>query len=319
MKNITIHGARLHNLKDINISIPKNKLVVATGVSGSGKSSLMFDIVFEEGRRQYLKSLGILTGLNDEHKFDKISGISPAVAVQQSTVRQSNPRSTVGSRTGILSLLGVLYAREGEIICSACGTAVDQDTLVCGQCGFEEEHLPAGYFSYNHPNGMCIKCSGRGSYYEFDFDKLLPEKQTTLGEVFDSLGLTSGFQRLVERRFGDHFSTAFLSLPDEVKQDVLYGHSVSSTSGKVSFCLARWFQGRIRREGEDRSGIYTRHICPVCQGYRVGEEARRVLLSGKHIGQLGKMTLADLRLFLEDLLSGFFFADGRDAFGRNSA
>ena len=311
MKNITIHGARLHNLKDINISIPKNKLVVATGVSGSGKSSLMFDIVFEEGRRQYLKSLGILTGLDDEHKFDQISGISPAVAVQQSTVRQSNPRSTVGSRTGILSLLGVLYAREGEIICSACGTAVDQDTLVCGQCGFEEEHLPASYFSYNHPNGMCIKCSGRGSYYEFDFDKLLPEKQTTLGEVFDSLGLTSGFQRLVERRFGDHFSTAFLSLPDEVKQDVLYGHSVSSTSGKVSFCLARWFQGRIRREGEDRSGIYSRHICPVCQGYRIGEEARRVLLSGKHIGQLGKMTLADLRLFLEDLLPGSFSQMGR--------
>ena len=87
MKNITIKGARVHNLKGIGISIPKNTFIVATGVSGLGKSILMFDIVFEEGRRQYWQSLGMLSGIADEDRFDSISGISPTVAVQQSIIR----------------------------------------------------------------------------------------------------------------------------------------------------------------------------------------------------------------------------------------
>ena len=76
MDHLTITGARVHNLKRIDVSIPKNTLVVATGVSGSGKSSLVFDIIFEEGRSQYLRSLGVLSGLDDEVKFDSISGIA---------------------------------------------------------------------------------------------------------------------------------------------------------------------------------------------------------------------------------------------------
>ena len=100
VQNITVKGARIHNLKNIDVTMPKNKLIVATGVSGSGKSSLMFDIIFEEGRSQYLKSLGILSGMDDTEKFDSISGIGPTIAVQQNIIRQSNPRSTVGSKIG---------------------------------------------------------------------------------------------------------------------------------------------------------------------------------------------------------------------------
>jgi len=118
MHDIRITNARAHNLRGIDVSIPKNQLTVVTGVSGSGKSSLVFDILFEEGRKQYLRSLGILSGLDDEDMFDTISGIAPTIAVQQSIIRQSNPRSTVGSRTRILSLLGVFYAAEGRITCS---------------------------------------------------------------------------------------------------------------------------------------------------------------------------------------------------------
>lgn len=301
MNKITINGARLHNLKGIDLSIPKNKLVVATGVSGSGKSSLMFDIVFKEGRRQYLQSLGILTGLDDEEKFDNISGIGPTIAVQQSVVRQSNPRSTVGSRTGILNMISVLFAREGQILCASCGTPVD-DSLNCKACGYMEERLPVSYFSYNHPNGMCIKCSGRGTYYEFNMDKLVPNDQITLKEIFDQVELTPGFQKLVMRKFGEHFDTPFVSLPDEVKYDVLYGHNTSSSSDKRSFCLARLFQGKINREGGDLNGIYSRYVCSDCHGYRVGEEARRVRLNGKHIGELAKMTISELKVFLETLL-----------------
>lgn len=301
MGNITITGARVHNLKGIDVSIPKNKLVVATGVSGSGKSSLVFDIIFEEGRSQYLRSLGVLSGLDDETKFDTISGIAPTIAVQQSIIRQSNPRSTVGSRTRILSMLGVLYAGEGQIHCSSCGTPVGDD-LTCGQCGNTEERLETRCFSYNAPDGMCMKCSGRGAYHEIDMDKLVPDERTTLKKVFDSVGMTPGYARLLSRRFGEYIDTPFSQLPDEVKEDVIHGHYVDSNSLKRSYCLTRIFQGRLSKYGEDVSGVYTPRLCSDCDGFRVGEEARRVLLNGKHVGEVGRMTLAETRNFFEALL-----------------
>ena len=301
MDHITITGARVHNLQGIDISIPKNKLVVATGVSGSGKSSLVFDIIFEEGRSQYLRSLGVLSGLDDENKFDAISGIAPTIAVQQSIIRQSNPRSTVGSRTRILSMLGVLYAGEGQITCSSCGTPVGDD-LTCENCGNTEERLETRCFSYNAPDGMCMKCSGRGAYHEINMDKLVPDDRTTLKDVFDSVGMTPGYARLLSRNFGDYIDTPFSQLPDEVKEDVIQGHYVDSNSLKRSYCLTRIFQGRLSKHGEDVSGVYTLCVCSDCHGFRVGEEARRVVLNGKHIGEVGRMTLAETRDFLEDLL-----------------
>ncbi len=301
MKNITITGARIHNLKNIDITIPKNKLIVATGVSGSGKSSLVFDIIFEEGRRQYLQSLGVLAGIDDEDKFDSISGIGPAIAVQQSIIRQSNPRSTVGSRSNILNLLAALFAGEGRISCSVCGTPVD-DNLICKKCGNLEERLFPGYFSYNHPNGMCIKCSGRGAYFEIDMEKLVPDNLTTLQQVFDGVGLTPGYMKLMQRHFKNDLATPFFEIPDEVKEEIIYGHYVNNSSEKRSCCLTNIFQGRLYWHGEDASGIYTMSVCSDCHGFRVGEEARRVLLNGKHIGELGKMTISELQAFLEVLL-----------------
>lgn len=303
MKNITIKGARLHNLRDVDISIPKNMFVVATGVSGSGKSSLMFDIIFEEGRKQYLRSLGILTGIDEEDKFDSISGIGPAIAVQQNIIRQSNPRSTVGTRTGILNMLGVLFAGEGRIMCSFCGKPVGED-LICGNCGNREERIPAGYFSYNAPEGMCTRCSGRGAYYEISMEKLVPDNSTTLLEVFDAAGVTPGYAKILHKKFGPYLNIPFSQLPDEIKSEVIYGHHVSGNSEKRSYCLTRLFQGRLYREGDDSGGIYTFSECPECHGFRVGEEGRRVLLNGRHIGELGKMTISELHEFLEILSKG---------------
>lgn len=299
MKNITIKGAHLHNLKNIDISIPKNKLVVATGVSGSGKSSLVFDIIFEEGRREYLKSLGILSGIEDEDKFDSISGIGPAVSVQQSVIRQSNPRSTVGSKTNILSLLSLLYSREGRIICPSCGTVLDSN-LICNNCGNKGEHLQASYFSYNTSNGMCIKCSGRGSYYRINMQKLVPDDSITLGEVFDKAGITPGYRKLLYKKYGTYFDMPFTNLPDETKYEIIYGHQVNGNSDKRSYCLTRIFQARLR-SGEDLNGIYSVSECSDCHGFRVGEEARSVLLGGRHIGELGKMTISELDKFLGNL------------------
>lgn len=300
MKNITIKGARVHNLKQIDLTIPKNQLIAVTGVSGSGKSSLVFDILFEEGRKQYLQSLGMLSGLSDEPKFDAIAGLCPAIAVQQNIIRQSNPRSTVGSRTQLLNLLAVLYAGEGKINCSRCGTPVGDD-LRCCRCGNMEERLGPSYFSHNAPNGMCVRCGGRGAYFEINLNKLVPDEHAALQMVFDRVNASPGYARLLQRRFKDHLETPFGQLPAGVKDDILFGHHVNSNYEKRSVSLTRIFQGDLYRGGGELSGVYTRVTCASCQGYRVGEEARRVLINGRHIGELGLLTARELHDFLEAL------------------
>jgi len=302
MNEITINGARAHNLKNFDISIPKDKLVVATGVSGSGKSSLVFDIVFEEGRRHYLQSLGILSRIDDEDKFDSISGLSPTIAVQQNIIRQSNPRSTVGSRTQILNMLGLLFAGDGQISCLSCGIPVDEN-MICKECGYEAERFDVTYFSYNSPNGMCMKCAGRGGYFEIDMQKLVPNDHITLEQVFDSVGVTPGYKRMLHKQFEGYMEMPFLQLPDDVKEEVIYGHYVNSNYEKRSYCLTRVFQGRLHKMGEDPSGIYKMTVCSECHGYQIGEEARSVHLNAKHIGELGKMTIAELQIFFEGLLA----------------
>ena len=294
MKNITIKGARLHNLKNIDVTIPKNKLIAATGVSGSGKSSLVFDLIFEEGRAQYLKGLGVLAGITEDDKFDNISGIGPALAVQQNIIRQSNPRATVGTKTGILNLLALLYAREGRTSRGAGENGPVVERAV------DADALSPGYFSYNNPNGMCMKCSGRGSYYEINLSNLVPDEQTTPEQISAALGISSGLLNVLKRNFKEHFTTPFSRLPEDVKTDFIYGHFVNGNFQKRSFCITRFFEGRLFR-GEDLSGLYDLVLCPECQGFRIGEEARGVFLAGRHLGELGLMTLSCLSTFLAGL------------------
>ncbi|EGT2203704.1 excinuclease ABC subunit UvrA [Clostridioides difficile] len=297
MKEIKINGAKIHNLKNIDVSIPKDKLVVATGVSGSGKSSLMFDIVFEEGRKQYLQSLGILAGIDSEDKFDNIQGLAPTIAVQQNIIRQSNPRSTVGTRTNILNMLTLLYSVEGQIMCTMCDTPVS-DNLICNNCGYEEERLKPSYFSYNSSDGMCMKCSGHGAYFEINIEKLVLDKHDTLKQVLDRAKITPGYLRVFSKKFNDYLDIQFLQLPEEVKNEVLYGHY---ENGKKSSSLSKVFHNRYKR-GEDLNGVYTMTACSDCNGFKIGEEARRVLLNGKHIGELGKMTILEIDDFLKLLI-----------------
>ena len=120
MDKIIIKGARENNLKNINIDIPKNKLVVITGVSGSGKSSLAFDTIYAEGRRRYIESLSAYArqflGNSDKPDVDSIEGLSPAISIDQKTTNR-NPRSTVGTITEIYDYLRLLYARVGVAYC----------------------------------------------------------------------------------------------------------------------------------------------------------------------------------------------------------
>src|SRR5471032_3065499 len=127
MDKIEVRGARTHNLKNINLIIPRDKLIVVTGVSGSGKSSLAFDTLYAEGQRRLLASMSTFAkrfvGQLKKPDVDFVNGLSPVVSIDQKTVG-SNPRSTVGTMTDISDYLGMLFATLGTPHCPLCGEAL---------------------------------------------------------------------------------------------------------------------------------------------------------------------------------------------------
>ena len=124
---IVIKGAREHNLKNVNLTLPREKLIVMTGLSGSGKSSLAFDTIYADGQRRYVESLSsyarMFLGRMDKPDVDEITGLSPAISIDQKTTSH-NPRSTVGTVTEIYDYLRLLYARVGVPHCPVCGRVI---------------------------------------------------------------------------------------------------------------------------------------------------------------------------------------------------
>jgi excinuclease ABC subunit A len=200
---ITIRGARLHNLKNVTLSIPKNQLVVVTGLSGSGKSTLAFDILLKEGQRQYLESLGLVTFGVARPPVDAITGLSPTISVDQHLTNHS-PRSTVGTATEVYTYLRVLYARLGHRPCPSCGRDVPpsfdlanaewegeaaaadesppvEEFLPCPHCGAPIAEIGMAYFSFNKPEGACPTCTGLGTIHQANIDRLVDEQKSIAG------------------------------------------------------------------------------------------------------------------------------------------
>ena len=132
MDKIEVRGARTHNLKNINIELPRNKLVVITGLSGSGKSSLAFDTLYAEGQRRYVESLSAYArqflSMMEKPDVDHIAGLSPAISIEQKSTSH-NPRSTVGTITEIYDYLRLLFARVGEPKCPDHDVALNAQTV----------------------------------------------------------------------------------------------------------------------------------------------------------------------------------------------
>ena len=133
---IHVQGARANNLKNVSVSIPRDKLVVLTGLSGSGKSSLAFDTIYAEGQRRYVESLSsyarMFLGQMDKPDVDSIDGLSPAISIDQKTTSR-NPRSTVGTVTEIYDYLRLLWARCGTPHCPKCGKEIRRQTIRNGR------------------------------------------------------------------------------------------------------------------------------------------------------------------------------------------
>ncbi|HSQ26748.1 MAG TPA: excinuclease ABC subunit UvrA [Anaerolineales bacterium] len=197
---ITIRNARLHNLKNISLSIPKNKLVVLTGLSGSGKSTLGFDILHKEGQRQYLESLGLVGLEMSKPPVDSISGLSPSISVDQHLTNKS-PRSTVGTSTDVYTYLRVLFARLGHRPCPNCGQDIPpgfdiseddwegetnvegvssepEDFFPCPHCAAPVPQIGMANFSFNKPAGACPTCTGLGVVHQANIERLVDQDKS---------------------------------------------------------------------------------------------------------------------------------------------
>ncbi len=250
---ISIKGARLHNLKNITLDIPKNKLVVLTGLSGSGKSTLAFDTLHKEGQRQYMESLGLVTGGLSKPPMDSIEGLSPSICIDQHLTNRS-PRSTVGTATEVFTYLRVLYARAGHRQCPACAADIppshavngeawddepgqaseaEADTYPCPACGAPVPEMGMATFSFNKPAGACPTCTGLGVIYTPNLAQLIDAEQSIL------TGAVNGWDIYTIKRnsetlqaAGKHYGFTFdpaqpIKSLDPVQQDLLL-HGVNS-------------------------------------------------------------------------------------------
>ena len=164
-EELVIHGAREHNLKDIDVRLPRNKLTTITGLSGSGKSSLAFDTIYAEGQRRYVESLSAYARqflqMMEKPDVDSIEGLSPAISIDQKTTSR-NPRSTVGTVTEIYDYLRLFYARVGRPHCPVCGRPIAGQSIE--MIVDQVLHLPEGTSSRStHRSSATGKASTRTS------------------------------------------------------------------------------------------------------------------------------------------------------------
>ena len=436
---IIIRGARQHNLKSIDLEIPRNQLTVITGLSGSGKSTLAFDTLYAEGQRRYVESLSayarqFLERL-EKPDVDLIDGLSPAIAIEQKTAGH-NPRSTVGTVTEIYDYLRLLYARVGQPHCHQCarpisswtidqmvdyvmslaegsrivimapliagekgshanllkrlkkegfarvrvdGTTLELDevgplssrqphrievlvdrlvikpsirnrltdslelalaqgngdalvdvvdsepirfneTSACPACGIRYREFTPASFSFNSPQGACLKCGGLGSTTEFDPQLIVPNPRLSLreGAVAVWAKRTSvhfiDFLEALTTHYGTTIYTPFADLPEAFQRVLLYGSGAESITyffdrGSTRVRYQRPFEGVIpnleRRYRETDSYPVREEIkrfmnfkpCPECRGAKLIPASRAVTLQNRNISELCAMTIAQARRF----------------------
>lgn len=285
--NIKIKNARIHNLKGVDVSIPKHKLTVITGVSGSGKSSLAFDTLYEEGKRRYLMFSGTQFMIDNVTTFDSISGLSPTVAVEQRIIRQSNPRSTVGTRIKISTMLAALYANFG----------VQLQEYNNGR------PLDISMFQKNSSKGMCVKCFGKGVVKWIDVEKIFDDKNQHIYEIECGIGQRGSTRNMLEEFCNkysiDLWEDKLSDLSEEQIELLKYGdggkakfygfipwitmltNGILSTSGRITYLLKK-------------AGMMEERKCTKCDGTGLGEQASHTTFGGKTINELESMYINDL-------------------------
>jgi len=332
---IIIKGARVHNLKNINLRLPKNKLIVFSGVSGSGKSSLAFDTIFAEGQRRYLESLSPYArqflGQMDKPDVDEILGLSPAIAIDQKALSH-NPRSTVGTLTEIHDYLRVLFVRMGEVFCPLCGEKIQKLSLdeMTDIIKEKAKNLKNKTVTILSP----VVRGRKGEYYQMLYDflslgysfayidskkyslhdkiELSRYKNHTIEIVIDTV-LIDDESRLFEAiENATNYSKGLVKVifeeekpPHKIKETLLLSSLWTCPKDNFAFpeVEPRLFSFNSPYgacpacHGLGKEDIFTNEICPVCKGKRLKPEALAVKINGKNIYELTNLSVDQLYLF----------------------
>ncbi|MDD4922150.1 MAG: excinuclease ABC subunit UvrA, partial [Bacteroidales bacterium] len=441
-ESVCVYGARVHNLKNIDVQIPRDALVVITGLSGSGKSSLAFDTIFAEGQRRYVETFSSYArnflGSLERPDVDKITGLSPVISIEQKTTNK-NPRSTVGTSTEIYDYLRLLYARAGDAYSYVTGEKMvkytedkildlilneyeerkvfllapvvrtrkghykelfeslrrkgflnvrvdgtlkeishgmkldryknhdievvidkllisekelkrikqslqigmrigdgivmilDKDgenmryfsrRLMCPTSGISYNEPAPNNFSFNSPQGMCLRCKGLGMVNQVDMDKIMPDREQNiyngaiipLGKYRDSL-LFWQIEAIADK-YGFTLKTPIKDIPEDALDEILNGteeslHIKNRSLGNSNYFVD--FDGVIKyitmQQDEDATSEAQKWAaqfiktgpCPECGGARLNREALHFRLNGCTIAQLSEMDIAELKEWLDHL------------------
>lgn len=298
---IRVRGARENNLRDVDIDIPRNKLIVVTGVSGSGKTSLVFDTIFKAAQAELLEMIGSYSRQSMPHverpKLHSISGLSPAVAIKQSPLA-SNPRSTVGTATDIYSYMRLLFSRMGTPI------------------------LSAGEFSFNTPKGACEQCSGLGKTLQVDEDLLIDwTKSLRDGAIRHRTWKVGGryWNIIAAVELFDLDKPVGQLTPKEL-HDLLHREPFEYQNKTPGFVQSFSYEGvasRILKRATDSRGgkeyddqFLVERRCQACDGTRLNSRCREVTVGGVPVVRLLGMEMVELRAFIESLIGGVAEAIG---------
>ena len=327
---IIIRGAKVHNLKNIDVDIPLGKIVAISGVSGSGKSSLALGVLYSEGSRRYLDALSTYTRRRisqaEKAQVDLIQYVPAALALHQ---RPSVPniRSTFGTSTELLNSLRLLYSRCGNYTCpnghlqEATLNVAREIPIKCPECGEEFYGLGAEEYAFNS-DGACPTCSGTGFIRGVDDSTLIGDEMKTLEEgaveSWNMFGISWMYH--VAGELGVRVDVPFKDLTDNEKDIVFNGPSVKryinipSKNGKL-FELNAEYRNAHRaieealkkaktEKGLQRINKYlTVQTCPDCEGTRLNSKARETLLGGINLAEACTMNLKDLTVWLEDVVA----------------
>lgn len=289
MDNIKIIGAREHNLKNISLDIPRNKITCLVGVSGSGKSTIAFDIIFSEGQRQYLESVSTfaarLLQRTERPDVDQIKGLSTTILIEQKRLRGSQ-RSTVGTTTELYTYLRLLFSRVGS------------------------KNLSAAHFSFNSPYGACKNCKGIGVEVTVDVDSIID-----LDKSINDSGIKHHNYKPGTRAFNILKATGRLDFDKKIRDFskeeldfLLYSPHVTLKNSDQGFIQSYSWEGIINRSvkrASDLRGISKSKVkhestswisrpCTVCHGGRLNETALSVDINGKNIGEYANLPITGL-------------------------
>ncbi|HKG95501.1 MAG TPA: hypothetical protein VKA84_26555, partial [Gemmatimonadaceae bacterium] len=315
---VRVRGAREHNLKDIDLDVPRDALVVFTGVSGSGKSSLAFGTLYAEAQRRYLESVAPYARRLFEQQgvpdVDSIDGLPPAVALQQQRGSPTS-RSSVGSVTTLSNLLRMLYSRVGH--------------YPPGQ-----EHLEAESFSTNTPEGACPQCHGLGRVYEVTERSMVPDDSLTIRErAIAAWPVAWQGQNLrdIVTTLGYDIDVPWRDIPKKDRDWLLFTDEQPVVPVYVGSSVEEVQRAIKKKEEPDYMGTFTsakRHVlhtfantqsalmkrrvaeymvsteCPTCHGKRLRPESLSVTFAGRDIADMSRMPMARLAALMRPTAEG---------------